>query len=157
MTQIETMGQKAKSAARVLAVAGEELKNRALLAIADALEENSDKITAANAVDMENGEKAGLSQSLLDRLLLNPDRVCGMAQGIRSVASQPDPIGRVLTGTTLPNGLKIEKVTVPLLKIGQRRDTQRRQGGYLLKQGNSGNYAAGGGERRLAEGLYSSY
>ena len=141
MTQIETMGQKAKSAARVLAVAGEELKNRALLAIADALEENSDKITAANAVDMENGEKAGLSQSLLDRLLLNPDRVCGMAQGIRSVASQPDPIGRVLTGTTLPNGLKIEKVTVPLGVIGiifeARPNVTADAAALCLKSGNA--------------------
>lgn len=117
MTQLEIMGANAKKAARFLMNAGSE-KDVALLAIAKALRENSDKIISANNADIENGKKAGLTDSLLDRLRLTEDRIEGMADGVEQVAALKDPVGRVLDGSTLKNGLKIEKVTVPMGVIG---------------------------------------
>lgn len=117
MTQLEIMGANAKKAARFLMNAGSE-KDVALLAIAKALRENSDKIISANNADIENGKKAGLTDSLLDRLRLTEERIEGMADGVEQVAALKDPVGRVLGGSTLKNGLKIEKVTVPMGVIG---------------------------------------
>lgn len=117
MTQLEIMGAKAKEASRFLMTAGSK-KDEALNAIAKALRENADKIIKANDIDIENGEKAGLTKSLLDRLKLTNDRINGMADGVSEVASLADPVGRVLDGRTLKNGLQIEKVTVPMGVIG---------------------------------------
>jgi hypothetical protein len=112
MTTLEQMGAKAKDASRFLMTAGSK-KDIALGAIADALCENCEEILAANKIDLENGEKSGLTASLLDRLRLSEERINGMADGVRQVAALPDPVGRVLDGRTLKNGLQIEKVTVP--------------------------------------------
>ena len=117
MTQLEIMGANAKKAARVLMNAGAK-KDEALKAIAKALRENSRTIIAANDIDIENGKKAGLTASLLDRLKLDEGRISGMADGVEQVAAQPDPIGRVIEGRTLKNGLQIEKITVPMGVIG---------------------------------------
>ncbi|MGN0503312.1 MAG: glutamate-5-semialdehyde dehydrogenase [Ruminococcus sp.] len=117
MTQLEIMGAKAKEASRFLMTAGSK-KDEALNAIAKALRENADKIIKANDIDIENGEKAGLTKSLLDRLKLTEERINGMADGVSEVASLADPVGRVLDGRTLKNGLQIEKVTVPMGVIG---------------------------------------
>lgn len=117
MTQLEIMGAKAKEASRFLMTAGSK-KDEALNAIARALRENADKIIKANNIDIENGEKAGLTKSLLDRLKLTEERINGMADGVSEVASLADPVGRVLDGRTLKNGLQIEKVTVPMGVIG---------------------------------------
>ena len=117
MTQLEIMGANAKKAARVLMNAGTK-KDEALKAIAKALRENSQAIIAANDIDIENGKKAGLTASLLDRLKLDEGRILGMADGVEQVAAQPDPIGRVIEGRTLKNGLQIEKITVPMGVIG---------------------------------------
>ena len=117
MTQLEVMGVKAKEASRFLMTAGSK-KDEALNAIAKALRENADKIIKANDIDIENGEKAGLTKSLLDRLQLTEERINGMADGVSEVASLADPVGRVLDGRTLKNGLQIEKVTVPMGVIG---------------------------------------
>lgn len=117
MTQLEIMGAKAKEASRFLMTAGSK-KDDALNAIAYALRENSDRIIKANDIDIENGEKAGLTKSLLDRLKLTEERINGMADGVSEVTSLADPIGRVLDGRTLKNGLQIEKVTVPMGVIG---------------------------------------
>lgn len=117
MTQLEVMGVKAKEASRFLMTAGSK-KDEALNAIAKALRENADKIIKANDIDIENGEKAGLTKSLLDRLKLTEERINGMADGVSEVASLADPVGRVLDGRTLKNGLQIEKVTVPMGVIG---------------------------------------
>ncbi|MDD6988437.1 glutamate-5-semialdehyde dehydrogenase [Ruminococcus sp.] len=117
MTQLEIMGAKAKKASRFLMTAGSK-KDEALNAIAKALRENADKIIKANDIDIENGEKAGLTKSLLDRLKLTEERINGMADGVSEVASLADPVGRVLDGRTLKNGLQIEKVTVPMGVIG---------------------------------------
>lgn len=117
MTQLEIMGAKAKEASRFLMTAGSK-KDDALNAIANALRENSDRIIKANDIDIENGEKSGLTKSLLDRLRLTEERINGMADGVSEVASLADPVGRVLDGRTLKNGLQIEKVTVPMGVIG---------------------------------------
>ena len=117
MTTIEQMGAKAKIAAATLATAGEK-KNQALEAIAKALKEQSAKILEANKIDLENGKQNGLSQALLDRLMLNEARIEGIAQGVLEVAAFPDPIGTVISGGTRPNGLKITKVRVPMGVIG---------------------------------------
>lgn len=117
MTQLEIMGANAKKASRFLMNAGAK-KNDALLAIAKALTDNAQKIINANDIDIENGKNAGLTASLLDRLKLSQERIEGMADGVKQVASLPDPIGRVLDGKALNNGLQIEKVTVPMGVIG---------------------------------------
>lgn len=117
MTKLEIMGANAKKAARFLMNAGSK-KDAALLAIAKALRENSEKIISANDADIENGKKAGLTDSLLDRLRLTQERIEGMADGVEQVASLKDPVGRVLDGSTLKNGLKIEKISVPMGVIG---------------------------------------
>ena len=117
MTQLEIMGAKAKEASRFLMTAGSK-KDEALNAIAKALRENADKIIKANDIDIENGKQAGLTNSLLDRLKLTEERINGMADGVSEVASLADPVGRVLDGRTLKNGLQIEKVTVPMGVIG---------------------------------------
>jgi glutamate-5-semialdehyde dehydrogenase len=108
------LGKNAKAAARVLAAATTEQKNAALLKIADALEAESEKILAANAVDMENGRAKGMTAALLDRLMLDAPRVAGMADGVRNVASLPDPVGRILSDEVRPNGLRLVKTAVPI-------------------------------------------
>ena len=118
MTALEQQGADAKEAAHALAIAGTNLKNRALCAIADALEARQADILAANAADCEAAKAAGISQSLLDRLVLTPDRIAGIAKGVREVAALPDPIGAVTEMKTMPNGLTIGRKTVPLGVIG---------------------------------------
>lgn len=117
MTQLEIMGASAKKASRFLMTAGAK-KDEALIAIAQALRENAQTIIDANDIDIENGKNAGLTASLLDRLKLSQERIEGMADGVAQVAALPDPVGRVLDGKSLKNGLKIEKVTVPMGVIG---------------------------------------
>lgn len=117
MTQLEIMGANAKEASVFLRTAGNK-KNEALFAIAKALRENSAEIIKANNIDIENGKNAGLTDSLLDRLRLSEERINGMADGVEQVAALADPIGNVLEGRTLKNGLTIEKVRVPMGVIG---------------------------------------
>ena len=111
------MGAAAKQAARKLAVAGNQ-KDTALEAIAAALEAHTKEILAANREDLVAAEANGMSRSLMDRLALNEKRIAGMADGVRQVKAQPDPVGQVLEGGVRPNGLRIEKVAVPLGVIG---------------------------------------
>ena len=117
MDYMKEMGTKAKRAAQILAASG-SLKDTALLGAADEIEKASNDILAANKVDMDNAEKSGMKDSLLDRLYLSKDRVLSAADGIRKVAAQADPIGTVISGGIRPNGLKIEKVRVPLGVVG---------------------------------------
>lgn len=112
------IGKRAKDAAAKLAVTSTEDKNRILLAMANALRENCDKILEANALDIENGRKNNMSESLIDRLMLNADRIEGMAKGIEDVIKLDDPVGRILWETERPNGLKIQRVSVPLGVVG---------------------------------------
>ena len=140
MTTIEMMGKKAKEVARVLATAG-AFKDKALLSIADALIENTDYILEENAKDLEAGKANGLSNALLDRLALTPERIKGMAEGARQVAALPDPCGRVISGGKLKNGLEVTKVTVPLGVIGiiyeARPNVTADSAALCLKSGNA--------------------
>lgn len=112
------IGKRVKNAATGLSVASTEDKNRILKVIANALRENCDEILKANAVDLQNGKNNGMSEALLDRLMLNADRIEGMAQGVEGVISLPDPVGKVIWETERPNGLKIKRVSSPLGVIG---------------------------------------
>lgn len=114
MTELEKIGAAAKSAARVLMCTDTETKNRALLAIADALVGAREEILAANREDVTAGENSGMTRAFLDRLSLSPERIDGMAEGMRQVAALPDPVGRVLSDTVRPNGLHLTKVAVPI-------------------------------------------
>ena len=105
--------QKANAAKRAMALADSKTKNQALLAMAKALEEHSGDILAANALDLESARGA-ISEVMLDRLALSPDRISGMAAGLREVAGLPDPVGAVLSRVERPNGLVIEKTAVPM-------------------------------------------
>lgn len=117
MTELQKMGAAAKKAAAVLRTAGEK-KRRALLEAAQALRAAAPEILAANAVDLAAARESGMRDAMLDRLTLTEARIEAMAQGVEDVAAQRDPVGRVLSGETRPNGLKIEKVTVPMGVIG---------------------------------------
>lgn len=117
MTVFE-QGKMAKQTLTFMSQVTTEQKNNALGIIADMLEENIDKIVSANNVDIENGRQNGLNDGLIDRLMLNADRIKAMADGARQVASLPDPCGRVLSEYKKDNGLLIKKVTVPLGVIG---------------------------------------
>ena len=115
---LEILGAKAKSAARKLATATTEEKNNWLAAMADAIDASEAEIIAANKIDMEEAAKAGLSSAMLDRLKLDHARIKSMSDGVRHVISLPDPVGRILSETTRPNGLLIQKVSVPIGVIG---------------------------------------
>lgn len=117
MTVFE-QGKKAKQTLTFMSQVTTEQKNNALGIIADMLEENIEKIVSANNVDIENGRQNGLNDGLIDRLMLNADRIKAMADGARQVASLPDPCGKVLSEYKKDNGLLIKKVTVPLGVIG---------------------------------------
>ncbi|MGI8714315.1 MAG: glutamate-5-semialdehyde dehydrogenase [Solirubrobacteraceae bacterium] len=104
----------AKRASRTLATLGSEVKNAALQAIADALTQSTEQILEANARDLEAGQRNGLSDALLDRLELDEQRILAIARGVRTIASLPDPVGEVIDGSTLPNGLQLRRVRVPL-------------------------------------------
>lgn len=138
---METLGARAKSAARPLQTATTETKNQALLKIADALRENCAYILSENEKDLEAGRKNGMAPSLLDRLALSEARVAGMAKGVSDVAKLPDPVGAVLSETTRPNGLKIQKVAVPLGVIAvifeARPNVTSDAAALCLKSGNA--------------------
>jgi len=116
MTTLEIL-QRAKAATAALSTLTTETKNAALLAMADALVEDTNPILAANAADME-AAKATISSVMLDRLALTEDRIAAMAEGIRQVAALPDPVGHTLSESTRPDGLCIRKVSVPVGVVG---------------------------------------
>ena len=137
---IHDMGARAKAAARVLANAG-SLKETALLHAAGALWQRREEILSANALDLAAGREAGMSQALLDRLALTENRVQGMSSAVEQVAKAADPVGKVLSGQTLANGLQLEKVTVPLGVIGiiyeARPNVTSDAAALCLKAGNA--------------------
>jgi glutamate-5-semialdehyde dehydrogenase len=116
--QIHDAARLARVAARELATSSTETKNRALHAAADAVLARTHEILAANAADLDAARAAGTPAAMLDRLALNPQRVDGIAAGLRQVAGLPDPIGEVLRGRTLPNGLRLRQQRVPLGVVG---------------------------------------
>ncbi len=137
---IHDMGARAKAAARVLANAG-SLKETALLHAAGALWQRRKEILSANALDLAAGREAGMSQALLDRLALTESRVQGMSSAVEQVAKAADPVGKVLSGQTLANGLRLEKDTVPLGVIGiiyeARPNVTSDAAALCLKAGNA--------------------
>ena len=140
-TPIPELGRRAKEAARRLASASTAQKDAALRAAADGLEAASDAILAANAVDVARAEADGVSATVIDRLRLSEARVVSMANGLRQVASLPDPVGEVLDGWVRPNGLDIRRVRVPLGVIAiiyeNRPNVTSDAAGLCLKSGNA--------------------
>ena len=118
MTELQRMGAAAKAAGRVLAVADTETKNAALLKIAELLEARQAEWLSANAEDLTAARADGMRSALMDRLTLTPERIAGVAAGVREAAALPDPVGEVTKETTRPNGLEIRRVRVPLGVIG---------------------------------------
>ncbi|MBU2358692.1 MAG: aldehyde dehydrogenase family protein, partial [Alphaproteobacteria bacterium] len=142
MTEMMTrMGQAARAAARDLATADSDTKDRALLAAADAILATRDAILAANAFDMDYGRDKGLSDAMMDRLLLTEDRIQGMVDGLRAIAAQTDPVGAEIDAWTRPNGLQIRRIRTPIGVIGviyeSRPNVTADAGALCLKSGNA--------------------
>ena len=138
---VKAKAQAAKQAAAKLAVTSTAVKNAALLAMAAALEVQQAEILAANERDMTAAAAKGMKSSMLDRLKLTAERISGMADGLRQVAGLADPVGNVIDGKTLPNGLHITKIRVPLGVIGiiyeARPNVTADAAGLCLKSGNA--------------------
>jgi len=117
-TQIETLATAARSAARILAATKREAKDRALNAIAEHLIANESEILMANNEDVLRSQAEGISESLIDRLKLNPQRIADIANGARQIAALPDPVGRVIRERTLENGLHLKQIAVPFGVVG---------------------------------------
>ncbi len=141
MNELEIKGQMAKMASGFLIAASEEDKNRALLAMAEAIYENSDYIIKVNAEDIALARQNGLSEGFIERLTLTPSRVASISKGMRQVAELPDPIGTFVSRDKRPNGLEIEKVRVPLGVIGMiyesRPNVTADASALCLKSGNA--------------------
>ena len=137
---IEEIGRNAKTASRALAVADTDKKNAALCAMADALENDKDKILAANKADVD-AARGNIPDAMLDRLSLTSERISAMAKGMRDVAALPDPVGKVLSETTRPNGIKIRKVSAPIGVIAiiyeARPNVTADSAALCLKSGNA--------------------
>ena len=138
---MQAIGRGARSAAQVLAGASAEQKNRALRAAATLVRDARETIVAANAADMRDATLKQLSPALLDRLRLDAGRVEAMAQGLEAIAQLPDPIGKRLAQWSRPNGMRIERVSVPLGVIGiiyeSRPNVTADAGALCLKSGNA--------------------
>ena len=138
---MNAMGAAARRAAAGLALTSNEERNVALTAAANAMRDQSDGILTANARDMNEARERGLSGAMLDRLMLDADRVAAMAAGIEAVAALPNPVGRVIAAWDRPNGLSIQRVTVPLGVIGiiyeSRPNVTADAAALCLKSGNA--------------------
>jgi len=136
-----TKARKAKEASKRLATLSTELKNRALVAMAQSLEKSTAKILAENSVDVEAASRSGLSRAFIDRLTLNPIRVGGMANELREIAALPDPVGEIIDGWTTRHGLEIRRVRVPLGVVAviyeSRPNVTSDAAGLCLKSGNA--------------------
>ncbi|MCD1626825.1 glutamate-5-semialdehyde dehydrogenase [Seohaeicola saemankumensis] len=139
--QMDALGRRARAAASVLSFAPAAAKTKALDAAADAIIAQSDTIIAANARDMDYGRNKGLSPAMMDRLMLDGARIRSIAEGLRAVAAQDDPVGRVLAEWDRPNGLRITRVATPLGVIGvvyeSRPNVTADAGALCLKAGNA--------------------
>ena len=140
MTELQRMGEKAKAAARFLACAGAR-KDKALRAMADALVAHTEQILEANREDLEAARANGMRETMLDRLALTEPRIASMAEGVRQVAAQADPIGEVVSGGVRPNGMRIRRVRVPLGVVGMiyesRPNVTADAAALCLKAGNA--------------------
>ena len=111
MSEARTKATRAKSVAPVIGRASRQVRERALVLAASNIREHSDKIVAANALDLDRAREAGMSLPLQDRLMLDSARIEAIAQSLEDIAGQEDPLGRVLSGSTISCGLRIEQVT----------------------------------------------
>ncbi len=140
-TLMMSIGAQAKAASRPLSIASADQKNRALLAMASAIEASRDRIMEANAKDVAAATEAGVAASFIDRLKLDETRIASIAEGIRSIAALADPVGEVIAAWDRPNGLKIERVRTPLGVIGviyeSRPNVTADAGALCLKAGNA--------------------
>ena len=138
---MQEIGRKAKAASAELAFASAEAKQKALEAAADCIEASVADIIEANVLDMQYGRDKGLSAAMLDRLMLDEPRVIAIASGLRNVAAQDDPVGKVLAEWDMPSGLNIKRVSTPLGVIGviyeSRPNVTADAGGLCLKAGNA--------------------
>jgi glutamate-5-semialdehyde dehydrogenase len=141
MSIIKQLSKEAADAARSLIRLSEPQKNMILLEMAKKIRENKSAILNANAQDMKNAEQEGLDEAMLDRLLLNDERIDAMAEGIEVVASLPDPVGQIRDITTRPNGIKISKMRIPLgvvcMIYEARPNVTADAGALCFKSGNS--------------------
>jgi glutamate-5-semialdehyde dehydrogenase len=141
VSEIIELARRAREASYALADASRATKDAALHAMAAALRENTDAIVAANAVDVAAAREAGTPESTVDRLALNPARVDGMAAGLEQLAGLTDPVGEVVRGYTLPNGLELRQVRVPFGVVGiiyeARPNVTADAAGICLKSGNA--------------------
>ena len=153
--EIYTIGRRAREASRSLARLAASQKNKILIAMADELVVRSPEILAANAEDTEAAEKNGLTKAAIDRLRLTPDRISGMADGIRQVAALDDPVGEILRDWTRPNGIHIQKIRTPIGVIGiiyeSRPNVTADAAVLCLKTGNA--VILRGGSEALASNL----
>lgn len=140
-TYMQSVGKQARAASRALAAANTGDKNAALMAIHDELKSAKADILAANKIDMDNGQKNDLDAALLDRLELNDDRFDGMLQGLKDVATLPDPIGEVTDMRYMPSGIHLGKMRVPLGVVGMiyesRPNVTLEAASLALKSGNA--------------------
>ncbi|MGH8935975.1 MAG: glutamate-5-semialdehyde dehydrogenase [Acidimicrobiia bacterium] len=138
---MEQIGHRARMAARSLAPATPEEKNVALEAMAGRLEESAAEVLAANAQDLERASAEGTGGALIDRLRLDEERLAGMAGGLRKVAALPDPVGQITGGWRLPNGVRLQRVRVPLGVVAviyeARPNVTADAAGLCLKSGNA--------------------
>ncbi|MDR1186105.1 MAG: glutamate-5-semialdehyde dehydrogenase [Bifidobacteriaceae bacterium] len=138
---VEDIARRARLAGRQLAQANRAQKDQALLAMADGLLEAADVILARNRIDLELGAQNGLAKGLLDRLGLTPERIVGIVEALRELANLADPVGEVVRGSTLPNGLKLRQVRVPMGVVGMiyeaRPNVTVDAAGLGLKSGNA--------------------
>lgn len=141
MPTAEEIGSRAKEAAQKLQTMSTQVKNRALLAMADALIARRNTILEGNEADRKAGKESGMSAALMDRLTLTESRIEEMATGLREVAALPDPVGEIVEGWKLPNGLEIRKVRVPLGVVGiiyeARPNVTVDAAGLCIKSGNA--------------------
>jgi glutamate-5-semialdehyde dehydrogenase len=155
---MNSLGEGARRAAGTLALTSNEQRNKALGAAADAIRRRHGEILAANAVDMSEGEERGLTAAMLDRLMLDADRVEGMAAGIEAVAKLHDPIGQVLAEWERPNGLRIQRVSVPLGVIGiiyeSRPNVTADAAALCLKSGNAAILRGGSESFHSSQAIY---
>jgi len=139
--QVQAIARRSREAARALAVASRSQKDQALEAMAGALVEASAGIVEQNALDLAAGRANGLGEGLLDRLSLTPERIKGVASALRELAGLPDPVGEVVRGSTLPNGLKLRQIRVPMGVVGMiyeaRPNVTVDAAGLGLKSGNA--------------------
>ncbi len=141
MEQILEMAKRAKMAASALATLSSPKRKAALLRIADNLERRENEIVTANEKDVEEGKKKKLSNAMIDRLILDSERISSMAAGIREIAEQPDPVGEVTRMWTRPNGLLVGKMRIPLGVVGiiyeSRPNVTADAAALCLKSGNA--------------------